>query len=88
MRAQITVSYKIRKTYDGCLIMSKSKIEELRHLSADELKEKATQLKKNLMQYRFQHKTNKLEKHHVLGQTRQEIARVFTELAKKKKEGV
>lgn len=54
------------------------KVQELRNLSEDELKEKASSLKKELMQYRFQSKTGKLEQQNVLKQVRRDIARVLT----------
>lgn len=56
------------------------KVSELKNLSADELKEKAEKLKKELMQYRFQAKTGKLEKQSVIQHTRRDIARVLTVL--------
>jgi len=52
--------------------------DDLRNLSIEELKDKADKLKKELMQYRFQAKTAKLEQQGVLKQTRRDIARIFT----------
>lgn len=64
-------------------------MEELRGLSVDELKEKRDRLKKELMQFRFQAKTGKLEKASVLQQTKRDIARILTAINEKKvKEGV
>ncbi len=51
---------------------------ELRNLGPDELKDKLGQLKKTLMQYRFQAKTGKLERQNVIGETKRDIARVLT----------
>ncbi|MBI3306723.1 MAG: 50S ribosomal protein L29 [Candidatus Omnitrophica bacterium] len=54
------------------------KIQELRGLSAEELGEKLNQLKKTLMQYRFQSKTGKLEQQSAIRIVRRDIARVLT----------
>ncbi len=54
------------------------KVSEMRGLAKDELLEKLAQLKKNLMQYRFQAKTGKLEAQSVLRVTRRDIARIMT----------
>lgn len=54
------------------------KASELRNLSVEELQDKADKLKKELMQYRFQAKTAKLERQNVLKQTRRDIARILT----------
>lgn len=62
------------------------KVEELRNLSEEELFEKAEQLKKNLMQLRFQAKTGKLERQSSLQATRRDIARILTIVNEKKKE--
>jgi large subunit ribosomal protein L29 len=61
---------------------------ELRNLGHDELKEKLTQLKKELRVFRFQAKTGKLEHQAKLKDTRRDIARILTimnekELSKK-----
>lgn len=56
------------------------KAAELRNLGPEELQEKLTQLKKGLMQYRFQAKTGKLETKNVLKQSRRDIARILTVL--------
>lgn len=61
------------------------KISELRNLSAEELREKADKLKKDLMQFRFQSKTGKLERQSVLKETKKDIARVLTILNESKK---
>ena len=66
------------------------KLEDLRSLGEEELKEKASALKKELMQFRFQSKTGKLERQSVIRSTRRDIARVLTVLSEitneKKKE--
>jgi large subunit ribosomal protein L29 len=54
------------------------KVEDLRGLSEEELLEKAGTLKKELMQFRFQSKTGKLEQQSVLKRVRRDIARVLT----------
>ena len=53
-------------------------VEELRGLSEEELKEKAGNLKKQLMQYRFQAKTGKLEQQNLIREVRRDIARILT----------
>ena len=58
---------------------------ELRELGEDELLQKLSGLKKELMQYRFQAKTGKLERHKILGEVRRNIARVLTVVNEKKK---
>ena len=55
-------------------------VADLRNLGPHELGEKLTQLKKTLMQYRFQAKTGKLETKNVMKQTRRDIARIMTVL--------
>lgn len=62
------------------------KVEELRGLGIDELQEKANKLKKELMQYRFQSKTGKLERSATLGETKKDIARILTIMNQKKNE--
>ena len=62
------------------------KVEELRNLSEEELFEKAEQLKKSLMQLRFQAKTGKLERQSSLQETRRDIARILTIMNEKKNE--
>lgn len=61
------------------------KSQELMNLSEDELEEKLDQLKKSLMQYRFQAKTGKLERYSTLKETKKDIARVLTVMNQKKK---
>jgi large subunit ribosomal protein L29 len=53
---------------------------EIRNLGPDELHDKLGQLKKTLMQYRFQAKTGKLERQSVIGETKRDIARILTAL--------
>ncbi len=55
-----------------------AEVSELKKLSVDELKEKLTGLKKNLMQYRFQAKTGKLERLSAPREVKRDIARVLT----------
>ncbi|MDD5216918.1 MAG: 50S ribosomal protein L29 [Candidatus Omnitrophica bacterium] len=51
---------------------------ELRNLSIEELQDKLGQMKKTLMQYRFQAKIGKLERQTAISETRHDIARVKT----------
>ena len=62
------------------------KVEELRNLSGEELLEKTEQLKKSLMQLRFQAKTGKLERQSSLKEMRRDIARILTIINEKKNE--
>ena len=57
---------------------------ELRGLAAEELQEKVAALKKQLMQYRFQAKTGKLERQSAMKETRRDIARILTVIQEKK----
>ena len=61
------------------------KVTELKELSPEELIEKASGLKKDLMQLRFQHKTGKLERHSAMKEVKHDIARVKTVITEKKK---
>ncbi|MFA6600092.1 MAG: 50S ribosomal protein L29 [Candidatus Omnitrophota bacterium] len=61
------------------------KIEELRGLSEAELEDKVMNLKKELMQFRFQAKTGKLEQQTRIRDTRRDIARMLTVLNEKKR---
>jgi large subunit ribosomal protein L29 len=61
------------------------KLEDLRGLSAPELEEKAVNLKKELMQFRFQAKTGKLEQQTRIRETRRDIARILTVINEKKR---
>ena len=60
------------------------KVEDLRAMSPEELEEKTLALKKDLMQYRFQLKTGKLERQSTLSEVKRDIARVLTVLSEKK----
>lgn len=60
------------------------KVEEIKGLNVDELEEKVEALKKELMQYRFQAKTGKLEQRSKIGQVKKDIARVLTVINQKK----
>ena len=62
------------------------KLEELRGLAVEELEEKVGKLKKELMQYRFQAKTGKLEQQNTIRDTRRDIARVLTVMNEKSAE--
>ena len=64
------------------------KVEELRNLSVEELQEKVNVLKKELMQYRFQAKTGKLERQSTLREVRRDIARALTVMNQLKKSEV
>ena len=57
------------------------KMDELRSLSPEELSEKANNLKKDLMQFRFQAKTGKLERQTAMKEVRRDIARVLTAMS-------
>lgn len=63
--------------------MQTMKVAEIRNLSPEELSEKARELKRQLMQYRFQAKTGKLERQSSLKETRRDIARILTVLNEK-----
>ena len=56
----------------------KTKPSELRSLNADELELKVVALKKELMQFRFQAKTGKLERQSAIRDTKRDIARMLT----------
>lgn len=62
------------------------KATELRTLSIEELQEKANKLRHDLMQYRFQAKTGKLERQSLIRDTKQDVARILTVVNEKKKE--
>lgn len=55
-----------------------TKIAEFRQFSVDELKEKISTMKKELMQLRFQLKTGKLERQSSLQEKKRDIARILT----------
>jgi large subunit ribosomal protein L29 len=61
------------------------KLDDLRALSAEELKDKAVSLKKELMQFRFQAKTGKLEQQTRIRETRRDIARILTVINEKQR---
>lgn len=63
--------------------MAHLKTEELRNLTADELKEKLDGLKKELFSLRLQAKLGKLEKHSTVRMTKKDVARVKTILNEK-----
>jgi len=54
------------------------KAEELRKLTDDELKEKVIELKKKLMNLRFQNAVGGLEKPSEIRETKKDIARILT----------
>ena len=66
--------------------MPKTKVEEFRNLSQEELLEKAEQFKKSLMQLRFQAKTGKLERQSSIKEMRRDVARILTIVNEKKHE--
>ena len=61
------------------------KVEELRTLAIEELGEKLTGLKKNLMELRFQSKTGKLETKNSIKTTRRDVARIMTVINEQKR---
>jgi large subunit ribosomal protein L29 len=60
------------------------KMEDIRGLTPEELKEKINDLKKNLMNLRFQAKTGKLEQQTRVRQVRRDIARLLTVMNEKR----
>lgn len=65
--------------------MAKTKVKEIKSQSVDELQDKVEKLRKELMQYRFQAKTGKLERQNVIKETRRNIARILTAINQTKK---
>lgn len=61
------------------------KVDELRSLATEELGEKLTSFKKNLMELRFQSKTGKLETKNSIKSTRRDIARIMTIINEQKR---
>ncbi|MBF0528962.1 MAG: 50S ribosomal protein L29 [Deltaproteobacteria bacterium] len=59
------------------------KINELKDLSVDELKDKHKGLQEQLFNFRFQHSTNQLENPMRLRHTKKDIARVLTVINEK-----
>lgn len=62
------------------------KINELRNLSTEELREKENGLRKELMQLRFQAKTGKLERASAVKEARRNIARLLTVISEQRLE--
>lgn len=62
------------------------KIGDILNLSDDELREKETGLRKELMQLRFQAKTGKLERQSAMKEAKRSIARILTVLNQRKSE--
>ena len=60
------------------------KMEDIRGLTPEELKEKINDLKKDLMNLRFQAKTGKLEQQTRVRQVRRDIARLLTVMNEKR----
>lgn len=58
--------------------MAKKKIEDLKSKSLEDLRKRAIELKRELMNLRFQKSSGELEKTHRFKETRREIARVKT----------
>jgi len=54
------------------------KAADLRGMTIDELSEKEVQLRKKLMDFRFQAKMGKLEKQSSIRETKRDIARILT----------
>ncbi len=61
------------------------KMTDILNLSTEELKDKMLNLKKELMQLRFQAKTGKLERQNLMRQNRRVIARIMTVINQRKK---
>lgn len=61
------------------------KIKDIRALSKEELKEKVSELKKEIMDFEFKRSGN-LEKPHVFRSARKTIARILTVLKEKENE--
>ena len=61
------------------------KTTELREMSKEELREKAMNLKKDLMQLRFQQKSGKLERQSALKEAKRNIAKILTVINEKEK---
>ena len=55
-----------------------TKATEFRNLGVEELYDKLSDLKKQLMKYRFEAKTGKLEEQSVIARVRKDVARVWT----------
>lgn len=64
-----------------------AKVADFKNLSQEELSEKEGQLKKQLMQLRFDAKLGKLEKHSTIKEMRRDIARVLTVMNQQKQLG-
>lgn len=58
---------------------------QIRTMTEDEIQEKVGQLQKDLMNFRFQLKTGKLEKQSVIRLAKRDIARLLTILSERKK---
>ena len=61
------------------------KAEDIRALSADEMRAKLIELEEAYFNLRFRHETGQLEKTSALKQARRDIARVKTEMNKQKR---
>ncbi|HCM42480.1 MAG TPA: 50S ribosomal protein L29 [Candidatus Omnitrophica bacterium] len=61
-----------------------AKVADFQNLTEEELVEKEGQLKKQLMQLRFDAKLGKLEKHSTIRDLRRDIARVLTVMNQKR----
>jgi ribosomal protein L29 len=59
-------------------------LKEINGMDAGALQEKANKLAEELMRLRFKQASKQLDKGHLLGQTRRQLARVQTALAAKK----
>lgn len=64
------------------------KMKDIENLSVEELNEKLDKCKKELMQFRFQAKTAKLERQSAIKEKKRDIARILTLINRTKKSGV
>ena len=61
------------------------KMKDIENLSIEELQEKLDKMKKDLMQFRFQAKTAKLERQNLIKENRRDVARILTRMNQIKK---
>lgn len=59
------------------------KVKEIKEMTVDELKGKATELKKDLFTLKIQHKMGQVENPSRIGAMKKDIARVLTVIAQK-----
>ncbi len=58
---------------------------EIRELTVDELKRRASELRENIFNMRIKHRTGALESSADIGKTRKDLARVLTVLSEKER---